>query len=93
MKYRKKPVVIEAVSVRDLLANARGEGIKIPAWAMVADGPTGEPQISIMSDHVIIATLEGFMRGDLDDMIIRGVKGELYPCKADIFAATYDPVE
>ena len=42
---------------------------------------------------VFIATREGIMRGDLGDWIIRGVKGELYPCKPDIFAATYEPVE
>jgi len=33
------------------------------------------------------------MRGDIGDWIIRGVKGELYPCKPDIFEATYEPVE
>ena len=39
-----------------------------------------------------IVTLEGVMRADIDDWIIRGVKGELYPCKPDIFAATYEEV-
>jgi hypothetical protein len=40
-----------------------------------------------------IVTLEGVMRADPGDWIIRGVKGELYPCKPDIFAATYEPVD
>jgi hypothetical protein len=40
-----------------------------------------------------IPTLEGLMVGIEGDWIIRGVKGELYPCKPDIFAATYEPVE
>lgn len=40
--------------------------------------------------HLQIKTLEGVMRADKGDWIIRGVKGELYPCKPDIFAATYD---
>lgn len=42
--------------------------------------------------HLTIATLEGVMRAEVGDWIIRGVKGELYPCKPDIFAATYEPV-
>jgi len=42
---------------------------------------------------VLIKTLEGDHTGDLSDWIIRGVKGELYPCKLDIFAATYEAVE
>ena len=42
---------------------------------------------------VTIKTLEGLMRGDCDDWIIRGVKGELYPCKPDIFALTYELAE
>jgi hypothetical protein len=50
-----------------------------------AEGPIAEPQD--------IVTLEGVMRADIGDYIITGVKGERYPCKPDIFAATYDPVE
>ena len=42
-------------------------------------------------DHILIPTLEGMLRADLDDMVIMGVKGEFYPCKPDIFAATYEP--
>ena len=40
-----------------------------------------------------VKTLEGFMRADYGDWIITGVKGERYPCKPDIFAATYEPVK
>ena len=61
MKYRKKPVVIEA------------------------EGP-----IEFTQD---IVTLEGVMRADVGDFIITGVKGERYPCKPDIFYATYEKVE
>ncbi len=43
--------------------------------------------------YYTIKTLEGDMRADMDDWIIRGVMGELYPCKPDIFAATYEPAE
>ncbi len=41
----------------------------------------------------VIETLEGTMRAEIGDWIIRGVKGELYPCKPDIFTATYEPVD
>jgi hypothetical protein len=44
-------------------------------------------------DELIISTLEGDLRASPGDWIIRGVKGEFYPCKPDIFAATYEPVE
>ena len=48
-----------------------------------------------MADNggVNIHTLEGVMRADPGDWIIKGIKGEFYPCKPDIFAATYEPVE
>jgi hypothetical protein len=42
---------------------------------------------------LIIRTLEGDMRAEIGDYVIRGVKGEFYPCKPDIFAATYEPAE
>ncbi|MDE1829563.1 MAG: hypothetical protein KGI25_04505 [Thaumarchaeota archaeon] len=42
------------------------------------------------SEHIIIHTLEGDMRADKGDYIIRGINGEIYPCKADIFQASYD---
>ena len=42
--------------------------------------------------YIIIKTLEGRMCANLDDWIIQGVKGEFYPCKPDIFEATYDPL-
>ena len=49
-------------------------------------------QIVALDDGgITIKTLEGSMRGDVGDWIIKGVKGEFYPCKPDIFEATYDP--
>ena len=44
-------------------------------------------------ERTIIKTLEGDMVAEVGDMIITGIKGEKYPCKPDIFAATYDPVD
>ena len=72
MKYRKKPVVIEATQ-----------------WFKKGDHPAvfrGE-----FSGEPMIMTLEGPLFVDVGDWIITGVKGEHYPCKPDIFAATYEP--
>jgi hypothetical protein len=79
-QYRKKPVVIEAALLTG--KNAKELLPWIQADCVIGDG----------GDNVIIKTLEGDMRADIDDYIIRGVKGEFYPCKPDVFAATYDPV-
>jgi hypothetical protein len=83
MKFRKKPVAIEAVQVTDQTFDA--------------PHPNPEHIIGVVYDPVqrcaFIKTLEGTMRADMGDWIIRGVKGELYPCKPDIFAATYEAVE
>jgi hypothetical protein len=90
MKFRKKPVVIEAVRVSDLIAEFFQRKALWPTWATEAfDAGT----LQVGERSVQIKTLEGEMIGDAGDWIIRGVKGELYPCKPDIFAATYEPVE
>lgn len=77
--YRKKPVVIEAMRYDGRNAMA------ILAWVQT-------PEISEdFGGGIEIPTLEGTMRADVGDWIIRGIKGEFYPCKPDIFAATYEP--
>jgi hypothetical protein len=82
MKFRKKPVEIEAVQITDSTFDAPHPNEEhIP-------GVVYDPR----SRCAFIKTLEGTMRADMGDWIIRGVKGELYPCKPDIFAATYEPV-
>jgi hypothetical protein len=86
-RFRKKPVVIEAIQ----WSAARQE---LPAWLM--DGRVSihyQPPYSDDRAYMLINTLEGQMRAELGDFIIQGVKGEVYPCKADIFAATYEPAE
>ena len=84
MQFRKKPVVISAVQVTL-------DDMKRPAWLSEAiDAGTVYWQGGD-DPHYTIETLEGTMRANLLDWIIRGVKGELYPCKPDIFAATYEP--
>jgi hypothetical protein len=86
MKFRKKPVVIEAQQYHG--ENAR----PIPLGVCLGDGEcmhdNGHP---IRRAHV--QTLEGPLFVTPDDWIITGVKGERYPCKPDIFAATYEPTE
>ena len=79
MRYRKKPVVIEAFCLgRDLP----------PAWFQAAENAAGVWAND--EGHVIIGTLEGNMVAHEGDWIIQGVQGELYPCKPDIFVATYE---
>ncbi len=88
MKFRKIPVEIDAIKVSDALALL--EEPPAPDWIISAY----EAGILIFNLSAIeINTLEGTMVGEKDDWIIRGVQGELYPCKPDIFAATYESVD
>ena len=85
MKYRKKPVIIDAVQFKHWntseIADFMGGS---PTF-----GSEGQPPVPF----VLISTLEGTMRADEGDWIIKGVKGEFYPCKPDIFEASYEAVE
>jgi hypothetical protein len=91
-KYRKKPVVIEAVHC-SILHHAAGHDWKaLPQW-MVEAYDRGEILFLNHPSRIEIKTLEGTMTAEIGDMVIRDVKGELYPCKSDIFAATYELVE
>lgn len=88
MKYRKKPVVIEAKQLSE------ENYTEIKGWINGDDG-TGTAHPAYLGSgpiSVCIRTLEGEMRADVGDWIIKGVKGEFYPCKPDIFDATYEPV-
>lgn len=96
MKYRKKPVVIEAFQYDgDLIFQ---DGIPyVPEWAMEAynDGTMYFAALSVGEPpcELFIQTLEGSMHASVGDYIIKGVSGEIYPCKPDIFEKTYDKVE
>jgi hypothetical protein len=79
VRYRKKPVVIDAIR---WTGENRDE---VEAWS------GGE--IECVGHVAVVHTLEGEMRGDVGDWLIRGVQGEYYPCKDDIFLATYEPAE
>lgn len=90
--YRKKPVVIEAIQWT-------GSNTQIIAlWAdpaLTADKDLPEGWRVVVKEgkpaRLIIPTLEGDHEARIGDMIIKGVAGEFYPCKPDIFAATYEP--
>jgi len=88
--YRKKPITVEA---RQLVDDDECDWEAIAEWCggtlyNVEDAPGAEP-VTLLA----IWTLEGKMTAAEGDWIIRGVKGEFYPCKPDIFAETYEPVE
>lgn len=88
-KFRKKPVVIEAEQYFDGVQIAGVELRSGPLYTVpVAGGFAGGPGIKVP----VIETLEGEMRVSEGDWIITGVKGEKYPCKPDIFEATYEAV-
>lgn len=84
-QYRKKPVVIEAFQFQDR-SNTSAD---VPTWFVDA---VLDRRVVAFPEHIEIHTLEGVMRAYAGEWIICGVKGELYPCKPDIFAATYEPV-
>lgn len=77
-KYRKKPVIIDAIQWH-------GDNIGEVQWFYKTDG-------ILIGDQIIIDTLEGTMKANIGDWIIKGVNGEYYPCKPDIFEKTYEPV-
>lgn len=88
MRYRKKPVVIEAWQFLGPQA-----GKPTPEWlsAAFADGRAWYQGGD--APYITIGTLEGEMRANLGDWIIHGIEKEIYPCKPNIFAATYEPAE
>lgn len=95
MKYRKKPVEIEAIRV---ICDEHGvvRVDECPDWwikEVYANTIENHTDSSGFVDGYLIPTLEGAMLASVGDYIIRGIKGELYPCKPDIFESTYEVVE
>lgn len=97
--YQKKPIVIEAFQ---MTRERRTDNAEWPEWLNEAWNrqhdepgavfPKNYPD-SDATDEVVINTLEGLHLVNFDDWIIKGVKGELYPCKPDIFSMTYEKHE
>lgn len=90
MKFRKKPVVIEAITFDELVEHGRTHGGNIVNGMPWSFDYKGQPITHENDDCYLVPTSEGTMRFNRGEMLITGVKGEIYPCKADIFAATYD---
>ncbi len=101
-KYRKKPVVIEAMQLQwgtwsemcdfagvGKLEDGKPQGTYVDANGVATDKLPSDPA----RIGLLIPTLEGLMLGVEDDWIIRGIAGELYPCKPAIFEATYELVK
>lgn len=93
-KYRKKPVVIEAFQ---MTLERRWNNSEWPNWLHQAWNKEPLEEGAVWIDHndlkrekLVCGTLEGFYRIDWNDWIIQGVKGEIYPCKPDIFEITYE---
>jgi hypothetical protein len=84
MKYRKKPVVIEAIQYKGVES--------FPELAKFMDDEFLLVTFKPASEQLVIPTLEGDHIANVGDWIIKGVKGEFYPCKPDIFAETYEKV-
>lgn len=103
-KFRKKPVVIEAFQLtKDRLNMLHTDALEPlhelpddwPEWLLAAwhsEARVGSMYYSTATGNVMISTLEGALHVSSNDWIIRGVQGEIYPCKSDIFAATYEEV-
>ena len=100
-QFRKKPVVIEAIQYVEVSRTQRAYGVSVERnGSAIAEfvgtslreathpGDTPEGRTVLEID-----TLEGVMHASVGDWIIKGVKGEFYPCKPDIFAATYEAVQ
>ncbi|WP_341719966.1 hypothetical protein QQG74_09770 [Micromonospora sp. FIMYZ51] len=85
IKFRKKPIEVEAMQLIDDLGNH----MTVANWVKENGGEVFVPPLA---PCLYIETLEGRMRADIGDYVIRGVKGEFYPCKGDIFEATYERV-
>jgi hypothetical protein len=83
MKYRKKPAVIEAVQWK-------GDNLE-EVLSLVND--TRAIEKSLYDESLVICALEGEIKADKNDWIIKGIKGECYPYKPDIFEQTYELVE
>lgn len=88
MKFRKKPVEVEARQLTDENAGEIAQWINANGHdATVRGGDSG----GSCGGTVLIRTLEGTMTADVGDMVIQGVHGEFYPCKPAVFADSYEP--
>lgn len=94
MKFRKKPLVVEAFQ---MTAERHVNNVDWPEWLHAA-WQISAPNCNALyrqregDDSLQLQTLEGQVKITVNDWLIRGVHGELYPCKPDVFEATYEAV-
>lgn len=86
--YRKKPLEIRAFQLTRNIIDQIAVGLLCIDGVILGSCPEGATP-----HYLIISTLEGDMRANIGDYIITGIKGEVYPCKPDIFEASYDEVK
>lgn len=91
-KFRKKPVVVEAVTFEEFIDYGKTHGGNIVNGMPWSFEYNGHPVTHENDLCYLIPTLEGTMRFTPSDVLITGVNGEIYPCKLDIFEKTYEPV-
>lgn len=89
MKYRKKPVIVEAITFQEFIDHIK-ETTQEPYWRISYQGV----DIYRKNDkYYFMPTLEGIHNFTPSDMLITGIEGEVYPCKIDIFEKTYELIE
>ena len=97
MKFRKKPVVVEAIKLKDSKQSTVKKcleflGQQVDTGCTMASDYFDNYCKIVEYDGIKIKTLEGVMTASIGDYIIKGVNGEFYPCKPDIFEKTYEKV-
>lgn len=95
MKFRKKPVIIEAMLFKgpQIALSDIDYALAFDDWCASQPCTNDNPRLRYVGSTIEVQTIEGVMVAQPGDWIIRGIKGELYPCKPDIFAETYEPAE
>lgn len=94
-KFRKRPVVVEAIGVDAALSNARGAWGDLPAW-LVEAYDRGDVIFANEGVHLNVAVGDAprqMVVAPWGDWIVRGVHGEIYPCESKVFAETFVPVD
>ena len=92
-KFRKKPVVIDAIQLTEELFWETYDSKEPIFGQFTFSGSYNPTNRTVGNVYIAISTLEGTMRADLNDWLIKGIKGEFYPCKPDIFENSYEPAE
>jgi hypothetical protein len=93
MKFQKKPVVINAITFDELVQHGRDNGANIVNGMPWSFSYNGHAISHERDDCYLIPTLEGTHNMTPVDMLITGIKGEIYPCKKNIFEATYSAID